>query len=92
MALVMRHTGGQNVFGATMGVLCLESYFPKPPGHVRNHSSLPFPALYETVVGVMVPKLLDNSTPDLLQPFIEAARHLKAEGARQLREVAVCWR
>lgn len=80
----MRHTGGQNICGATIGVLCLESYFPKPPGHIKNPSALPFPVLYETVKGVTVPKLLDNPTEDLLQPFIDSARHLEAEGVRAI--------
>ena len=80
----MRHRGGQNICGATIGVLCLDSYFPKPPGHIKNPSALPFPALYEVVHGVTVPRLLDNPTPDLLQPFIEAARRLEAEGVRAI--------
>jgi hypothetical protein len=39
---MLTHQGGQNICGATIGVLCLESYFPKPPGHIKNPSSLPF--------------------------------------------------
>ena len=49
------HAGGQNICGATIGVLCLESYFPKPPGHIKNTLSLPFPALNEMINGVTIP-------------------------------------
>ncbi|TDT77306.1 aspartate/glutamate racemase [Litoreibacter halocynthiae] len=78
------YQGGQNICGATIGVLCLESYFPKPPGHIKNPSSLPFPVLYEMIDGVTVPDLLNNPTPDLLEPFLEGARKLEREGVRAI--------
>ncbi|KIC40569.1 hypothetical protein RA27_12365 [Ruegeria sp. ANG-R] len=78
------YEGGQNICGASIGVLCLESYFPKPPGHIKNPSSLPFPVLYEMVDGITVPTLLNNPTPELLVPFIEGARRLEAEGVRAI--------
>ncbi|WP_050603775.1 aspartate/glutamate racemase family protein [Ruegeria sp. 6PALISEP08] len=76
--------GGQNICGASIGVLCLESYFPKPPGHIKNPSSLPFPVLYEMIDGVTVPTLLNNPTPELLDPFIKGAQRLEAEGVRAI--------
>jgi Asp/Glu/hydantoin racemase len=76
--------GGQNLCGATIGVLCLESYFPKPPGHIKNPSSLPFPVIYEIVSGVTVPKLLNNSSLSLIESFIKAAQHLESEGVRAI--------
>ncbi|MFK7869600.1 MAG: aspartate/glutamate racemase family protein [Roseobacter sp.] len=78
------YPGGQNICGAAIGVLCLESHFPKPPGHIKNPSSLPFPVLYEMVEGVRVPDLLHNPTPDLLQPFVTGARKLEQEGVRAI--------
>ncbi|MCA0907216.1 aspartate/glutamate racemase family protein [Ruegeria marisrubri] len=78
------YQGGQNICGASIGVLCLESYFPKPPGHIKNPSSLPFPVLYEMIDGVTVPTLLNNPTPDLLNPFIKGAQRLEAEGVRAI--------
>jgi hypothetical protein len=38
----MKYSGGQNICGASIGVMCLETYFPKPPGHIKNPSSLLF--------------------------------------------------
>ncbi len=76
--------GGQNICGASIGVLCLESYFPKPPGHIKNPSGLPFPVLYEMIDGITVPTLLNNPTPDLLVPFIKGAQRLEAEGVRAI--------
>ncbi len=78
------YDGGQNICGASIGVLCLESCFPKPPGHIKNPSSLPFPVLYEMIEGVTVPVLLNNPTPELLEPFIKGAQRLEAEGVRAI--------
>lgn len=78
------YPGGQNICGAAIGVLCLESHFPKPPGHIKNPSSLPFPVLYERIEGIRVPDLLNNPSPDLLQPFLTGARRLEKEGVRAI--------
>ena len=75
------HSGGQNICGASIGVLCLESYFPKPPGHIKNPSSLPFPVLYEMIDGITVPDLLNNPSPDLLAPFVAGAQNLAITGS-----------
>ncbi|MEX3010191.1 aspartate/glutamate racemase family protein [Hoeflea sp. TYP-13] len=76
----MKLKGGQNICGVTIGVLCLDSRFPKPPGHIKNPSSLPFPVLYETVTGATVAKLLNDPAPEFILPFLDAARRLEAEG------------
>ncbi|WP_170467708.1 aspartate/glutamate racemase family protein [Ruegeria arenilitoris] len=78
------YEGGQNICGASIGVLCLESYFPKPPGHIKNPSSLPFPVLYEMIDGITVPTLLNNPTPELLAPFIKGAQRLEDGGVRAI--------
>lgn len=76
--------GGQNICGASIGVLCLDSRFPKPPGHIKNPSSLPFPVLYEMIDGVTVPDLLNDPSPSLAEPFLEGARRLEREGVRAI--------
>lgn len=78
------YPGGQNICGAAIGVLCLESYFPKPPGHIKNPSSLPFAVLYETVRGATVKKLLNEPSAEFIAPFIDAAQRLEAEGVRAI--------
>ena len=78
------YPGGQNICGVTIGVLCLESYFPKPPGHIKNPSGLSFPVLYETVQGATIAKLIENPTPEYIAPFIEAATRLEREGVRAI--------
>jgi aspartate/glutamate racemase len=80
----MKLQGGANIYGVTIGVLCMDSHFPKPPGHIKNPSGLSFPVLYETVPGATVAKLVNGPPPGFIAPFLEAARHLEAEGARAI--------
>ena len=74
------HPGGKNICGISIGVLALESYFPKPPGHIKNPSSLPFSVSYEMLDGITVPELLNNPTGEMKDRVIDAARRLEAQG------------
>ncbi|MFT5721663.1 MAG: Asp/Glu/hydantoin racemase [Motiliproteus sp.] len=76
--------GGINVCGFTMGVISLESYFPKPAGHIKHPASFDFPVLYKTVKGATIDRLIGERDPELLTPFIEAARALEAEGVKAI--------
>lgn len=78
------HPGGQNICGTCIGVLSLESYFPKPPGHIKNPSSLPFTTTYEMLDGITVPELLNNPTGAMKDRIIDAARRLEARGVRAI--------
>ncbi|MGI9387712.1 MAG: aspartate/glutamate racemase family protein [Methyloligellaceae bacterium] len=80
----MKLKGGANISGVTIGVLCLESYFPKPPGHIKNPSGLNFPVLYETVRGATVAKLVNGPEPEFVDPFLDAAKRLEQEGVRAI--------
>jgi len=76
--------GGQNICGIAIGVLSLESYFPKPPGHIKNPSGLPFTTTYEILQGLTVPELLNNPTPEMLAPILAAARRLEDQGVKAI--------
>ncbi len=78
------HSGGQNICGVSIGVLSLESYFPKPPGHIKNPSSLPFTTTYEILHGLTVQKLLADPSPELLEPIISAAKRLEEQGVHAI--------
>lgn len=73
--------GGKNVYGRPLGILMLQSRFPRIPGDAGNASTWPFPVAYRVVDGAdpatVVRRLGDS---DLLGPFIEAARELEREG------------
>lgn len=78
------HPGGQNICGISIGVLALESYFPKPPGHIKNPSSLGFTVTYEILDGITVPALLNNPDGSMKDRIIEAALRLEAQGVRAI--------
>jgi len=72
--------GGQLYYDTPVGVLCLESLFPKPVGHLRNPRTFDFPVVCSVVTGVDIPRLLFNPAPELVQPFIDAAKQLEKDG------------
>lgn len=76
--------GGRNICGVSVGVLSLESYFPKPPGHIKNPSSLPFTTCYEILEGITVPELLNRPTDAMIGQLCEAARRLESQGVRAI--------
>lgn len=77
-------SGGRNICGVSIGVLSLESYFPKPPGHIKNPSSLPFTTSYEIISGLTIPVLLNNPSPDMIAPLIAAAQRLEKSGVKAI--------
>lgn len=76
--------GGKLYYDTPVGILCLESRFPKPKGHVRNPLTFDFPTVQRLIRGVDIPCLLFHPTDDLLEPFVRAARELEADGVRAI--------
>lgn len=64
----------------TIGVLCLETAYTRFPGHIRNPDTFGFPVAYRVVEGATPERVVAQADPRLLQPFIDAARELEAEG------------
>lgn len=64
-----------------IGVLCLDTSFTKVPGHIRNPATFDFPVVYRVVTGATPERVVSQGDPRLLQPFIDAARELEAQGA-----------
>ena len=76
--------GGTNICGIPIGILCLETYYGKVPGHIRNATTFDFPVAYKVVKEATVRRVVDQADPSLLEPFIEAARELEQEGVRAI--------
>lgn len=64
----------------TLGVLLLDTQFPRIPGDVGNPASYPFPVRLLTVPGATVQRAVYEADPSLLDQFIAAARQLEAAG------------
>lgn len=74
-------TGGKTVFGAAIGILMLETRFPRIYGDMGNAATWPFPVHYRVVRGASPDKVVRGDPKDLLDVFIEAGRDLIATGA-----------
>jgi hypothetical protein len=64
-----------------LGILMLETRFPRPPGDVGHRASWRMPVVYRTVRGATPQRVVREADARLLAPFVEAALALQAEGA-----------
>ncbi len=76
--------GGYNVYGYDIGVLMLDSVFPRIPGDIGNAQTWDFPVLYKKVSGRKPGKIVLDLSADDLQPFIEGARELEQQGVNAI--------
>lgn len=72
--------GGKNVYGAALGILMLETHFPRIPGDVGHAASWPFPVHYKVVRGASAEKVVCHQADGLLDEFIIAGQELVAMG------------
>ncbi len=80
----MRVQGGQNLYGFTVGVLVLDSQFPRVPGDMGNATTFDFPVRYHRVPGASPDRVVRQSARGLLPAFVEGARVLETEGVRAI--------
>ena len=67
---------------ASVGILILDSRFPRIPGDIGNAQSWPFPVDYHIVKDATPERIIQNDPRDMLAPFIAGAEALIAKGAR----------
>jgi len=77
-----RVTGGGNVDGAALGVLMLDTRFPRILGDIGNATTWPFPVHYKIVKGATPKRVIGQKAEGLLKPFVEAAEELVTIGAQ----------
>lgn len=75
-----RVRGGFNQFGFTVGILMLDTQFPRIPGDMGNAATFPFPVRYERVTGASPDLVVRRGAAGLLPAFVEGARQLEREG------------
>lgn len=81
----MKAKGGYTNYGQEIGVLMLDTVFPRIPGDIGNAYSYDFPVRYKIVKGAKTEKIMgDEPDSRLLQPFVDAARELEEEGVRAI--------
>jgi hypothetical protein len=82
---MVKLTGGRTLYGHALGVIMLDTVFPRVPGDVGNALTWPFPVRYRVVPGARISRVI-GPEPDmsLLEPLFDAARELEADGVRAI--------
>jgi hypothetical protein len=73
--------GGKTLYGARLGILMLETRFPRIPGDMGNAETWPFPVLYKVVPGASPRRVVCERAEGLLDAFLAAAEELVRLGA-----------
>jgi len=72
--------GGKNVYGASVGILMLETRFPRIYGDIGNAQTWPFPVHYRVVRGATPEKVVRQDPLKIVDDFIDAGRELVRMG------------
>ena len=73
--------GGKTIYGARVGILMLDTKWPRPPGDTGNAYTWPFPVLYKVVPGATARVVVHEQGRGLGPAFLKAAEELVKEGA-----------
>jgi hypothetical protein len=73
--------GGKTLYGARVGILMLETRFPRIRGDMGNAETWPFPVLYKVVPGASPRRVVCEKAEGLLDEFLAAAEELVRHGA-----------
>jgi aspartate/glutamate racemase len=73
--------GGKGLYGTRVGILMLETRFPRIPGDMGNAETWPFPVLYKVVPGASPRRVVRDKAAGLLDAFLDAADELVRLGA-----------
>jgi Asp/Glu/hydantoin racemase len=75
-----RVRGGFNQYGFTVGILMLDTKFPRIAGDMGNAATFPFPVRYHRVTGASPERVVRGGADGLLPAFVEGALALEREG------------
>ena len=72
--------GGRAFYGASVGILMLETQFPRIPGDMGNVSTWPFPVQFRVVPGASPERVVKQRSQGLADAFIEVGQSLVRDG------------
>jgi len=76
-------TGGRTTYGMAIGVLMLDTIFPRIPGDIGNATTFRYPVCYHIVKGASTDRIMARDPdPKLLEPFIDGAKALERQGVK----------
>ncbi len=67
-----------------IGILMLETKFPRIKGDIGNPDTFSFPVLYQTVNGASPQKVVIDAGAGLIENFIDAGKKLVVRGAKAI--------
>lgn len=67
-----------------MGILMLDTVFPRIPGDIGNPATFDFPIQYKKVTGATPDRVVKHPDPGLINPFVQAGQTLIRSGANAL--------
>ncbi|MFQ5829326.1 MAG: aspartate/glutamate racemase family protein [Candidatus Methylomirabilia bacterium] len=76
--------GGLNTSGAGIGILVLDTRFPRIVGDIGNARTFPFPVVYRRVPMASSDRVVRQGDPALLPAFIEGAQELERDGVKAI--------
>jgi hypothetical protein len=76
--------GGPNLYGFSVGILVLDTRFPRIPGDMGNAATFDFPVRYHRVPGASPDRVVRQGQRTLLPAFVDGARFLEQEGVRAI--------
>lgn len=77
-------TGNKTNYGMDIGILMLDTIFPRLVGDIGNAKTFPFPVRYKTVHRAFPSKVVLENGGNFLKEFISAAQELENEGVRAI--------
>ena len=80
----MRLAGGTNLGGFSVGILVLDTRFPRIAGDIGNAGTFDFPVLYHPVRGASSDRVVRRPDRDLLPLFVDGAHALERSGVRAI--------
>jgi hypothetical protein len=76
--------GGRTIYGIDLGILMLDTVFPRPLGDIGNAATWPFPVRYRIVSAATPDRVVQRPDDALLAAFVEGARELERDGVRAI--------
>jgi hypothetical protein len=78
------YRGGRAIYGEAIGIMVLNTKFPRIPGDIGNASTFDFPVRIRVVSGATAQRIVKENDESVLPEFIEAAKELEAAGVRAI--------
>lgn len=81
----MKVAGGRTNYGEDIGILMLDTLFPRLVGDIGNALTYPFPVRYKIIKNAYLSKVMGKKpAEELLELFIQGAKELEKEGVRAI--------